>query len=188
MRRKRNFSFRITAIHVRIKSVDYLSSTDYLREQCNAAGATFLLREADFQKDTKTNRTPCFLCSWTRRKQLFEVAQELGCNKIALGHHYDDVIRTALMNLTFSGSFSSMPPELKMDKMPLSIIRPLCRIAESDLSAWALHHNYQTVIKKCPHECSGNRHAISALTQAMEQLNPEYRESIWHALMKTNEL
>ncbi len=143
MRRKRNFSFSLTALHVRMSGVDYLSSADYLREQAALAGAEFVLKEVALPVDTKAKRTPCFLCSWTRRKQFFEVSQQLGCNKIALGHHYDDVVSTALMNLTFSGSFSSMPPALKLDKMPLTIIRPLCKVREAALVAWAEHFSYK---------------------------------------------
>ena len=72
--------------------------------------------ETSFDATGDTRKSPCFLCSWNRRKALFETAKRLGCNKIALGHHQDDVLVTLLMNMTFQGAFSTMPPALKMDK------------------------------------------------------------------------
>ena len=64
-----------------------------------------------FDPSTDTRKSPCFLCSWNRRKALFTVAKEQGCNKIALGHHMDDILETLLMNITFQGAFSTMPPK-----------------------------------------------------------------------------
>ena len=124
----------------------------------------------------------CFLCSWQRRKQLFNLAQELGCKKIALGHHQDDMIHTALMNLTFQGHFSSMPPSLKMEKMPLTIIRPLCLCEEADIMEYAAQQGYQKQLKQCPYEHDTNRTSVQGLLERMQQLNPEARHSIWNAL------
>ncbi len=188
MRKRRNFSFTITALHVRMKGVDYRIAVDYLREQSQTAGAEFIVKETEIGVDTNERRTPCFLCSWKRRKLLFETAQELGCNKIALGHHFDDIITTALMNLTYSGQFSTMPALLKMHKMPLTIIRPLCRISENDLKQWALHFDYQRQEKTCPYERESKRTEIARLSDLMQKMNPEYRESIWHALEKSGKL
>lgn len=96
-------------------------------------GIPLYIRTGKFETDRNPKRTPCFLCAWNRRKILFNLAQEIGCNKIALGHHQDDILHTALMNLTFSGSFSTMPACLEMEKFPITIIRPLCRVKEEDL-------------------------------------------------------
>ena len=95
-------------------------------------------------------------------------AQELGCNKIALGHHQDDIIHTALMNLTYQAHFATMPVRLRMRKMPLTIIRPLCLIQEHDIKAWA-------EIQK-------------RIYDQLEQMNPEVRYSIWNALENDNKL
>ena len=123
-----------------------------------------------------------------RRKQLFNLAQELGCNKIALGHHQDDLIHTALMNLTFQGRFDAMPARLKMRKMPLTIIRPLCLMHETDIKAFAEMRGYQKQTKRCPYETDSHRTDIKHLYDAMEQMNPEARYSIWRALNAANKL
>ena len=133
-------------------------------------------------------KPPCFLCSWQRRKQLFNLAQELGCTKIALGHHQDDLIHTALMNLTFQGQFSTMPAKLKMKKMPLTIIRPLCLCRESDIQAYAHQQHYEPQLKRCPYENSTNRNLSASLFTHLEKLNPEARFSIWHALENADKL
>lgn len=102
--------------------------------------------------------------------------------KIALGHHRDDMIHTALMNLTFQGRFSTMPALLKMRKMPLSIIRPLCLIDEADIRQYAEMSNYQKQEKLCPYEHETFRTRIAKLYADMELMNPEARYSIWKAL------
>jgi tRNA(Ile)-lysidine synthase TilS/MesJ len=123
-----------------------------------------------------------------RRKEMFNLAQQLGCNKIALGHHQDDLIHTALMNLTFQGRFETMPARLKMRKMPLSIIRPLCMIEESDIKAFAVLRGYQKQNKLCPYENSSHRTDIKVVYEHIEKINPEARFSIWRALNADNKL
>ena len=188
MQRKSNNGFTLHALHVRMTGVDYQSDTTYLRSQCERNGITFHERMVSFEADRNERRTPCFLCSWNRRKTLFEVAQELGCNKIALGHHQDDILHTALMNLSYAGSFSTMPCYLKMQKMPLAIIRPLCMVKESLLKEWAKESEYQPLIKLCSHERASKRTEIACLFEQMEKQNPEFRANLWNALLKDGKL
>ena len=136
----------------------------------------------------RKQKQPCFLCSWNRRKEMFNLAQELGCNKIALGHHQDDLIHTALMNLCFQSRFGTMPALLKMRKMPLTIIRPLCLIPEADIKAYAERQGYQKQQKLCPYETNSHRTDIKQIYDRLEQLNPEVRYSIWSALETDNKL
>lgn len=172
--------FRVQAVHVRMENISYETSTDYLQQFCAALGVPLHVVSTRF--DASDQKPPCFLCSWNRRKQLFNLAQDLGCNKIALGHHRDDIIHTALMNLTFQGRFGTMPALLKMRKMPLSIIRPLCLIDEADVRRYAELAGYQKLLKLCPYEHNTNRTAIAQLYTAMERINPEARYSVWNAL------
>ena len=132
-------------------------------------------------KETK-EKHPCFLCSWYRRKALFDVAQELGCNKIALGHHKDDLVETLLMNLIFQGSVATIPPLLQMDKMPIQMIRPLCLIEEKDIQQYANLSGYEKQVKLCPLEKVSNRAEVKQLLAQLEALNPNVRDSIWGAM------
>ena len=188
LRRQMRESIRLSALHVRMENVDYQSDSSYLANFAAQCGAEFVLRTANFEKDREEGRTPCFLCSWNRRKTLFETAKDLGCNKIALGHHQDDILRTAMMNLTFNGSFATMPALLQMRKMPLTIIRPLCKVEEEDLVKWSIFHQYEPLKKLCPHEKESNRTSIENVMNAMKTLNPEYRYHLWRALEKENKL
>jgi len=188
MRRKYNRSFFLEALHVRMQGIDYWSNTDYLAEMCRKNEVAFHVSEGAFPQDRNERRTPCFLCSWTRRKQLFSMAQEHACNKLALGHHQDDILRTALMNLTFTGTFSTMPAKLKMRKFPLSVIRPLCKVSEADLKIWAGQKGYVPPLKDCPHEHSSRREDITSVLDAMQSLCPEARNHLWHALFKQGNL
>ena len=183
-------AFRVDAVHVRMENVSYETSTDYLQQFCDNLGVPLHIVTTSFSSDPSPFTThpspkakpPCFLCSWYRRKELFNLAQELGCNKIALGHHRDDIIHTTLMNLTFQGRFGTMPALLRMRKMPLTIIRPLCLIDEADIRHYATLAGYQKLQKLCPYEHETNRTEIAKLYAAMEKINPEARYSIWKAL------
>ena len=102
--------FSVIAVHVVMTNIPYQSDTEYLKAHCEANGVAFVQYETSFDPSTDTRKSPCFLCSWNRRKALFTVAKEHGCNKIALGHHMDDILETLLMNITYQGAFSTMPP------------------------------------------------------------------------------
>ena len=195
--------FEVEVLHVRMENIHYESDTSYLQQFCEDLGVRLHLRTTSFNLDQIENldnlenldrqrlrrqKQPCFLCSWQRRKELFNLAQQLGCNKIALGHHQDDLIHTALMNLTFQGRFDTMPANLKMRKMPLTIIRPLCMMEEADIKAYTLLQGYQKQTKLCPYETDSHRTDIKHLFNEMEQINPEARFSIWRALNADNKL
>jgi tRNA(Ile)-lysidine synthase TilS/MesJ len=189
--------FSVEALHVRMENIQYETDTSYLQQFCDEQGVKLHLRTTRFEigeetvndaRDARRQKQPCFLCSWMRRKEMFNLAQELGCNKIALGHHQDDMLHTALMNLTFQGRFDTMPARLRMHKMPLTIIRPLCLIEEADIKAYAEMKGYQKQKKICPYETNSHRTDIKRLYDEIEQINPEARYSIWRALNAENKL
>ena len=189
--------FSVEALHVRMENIQYETDTSYLQQFCDELDVKLHLRTTRFEigeetvndaRDARRQKQPCFLCSWMRRKEMFNLAQELGCNKIALGHHQDDMLHTALMNLTFQGRFDTMPARLKMHKMPLTIIRPLCLIEEADIKAYAEMKGYQKQKKICPYETNSHRTDIKRLYDEIEQINPEARYSIWRALNAENKL
>lgn len=179
--------FTVEALHVRMDNIHYETDTSYLQSFCDHLAVPLHIVTTSFNSQLK-KKPACFLCSWQRRKQLFNVAQELGCTKIALGHHQDDIIHTALMNLTFQGQFSTMPAKLRMKKMPLTIIRPLCLCQEADIQQYAEEQHYEKQLKLCPYEKATNRTTAQTLFQQLEQLNPEARYSLWHALEQEEKL
>lgn len=186
--------FKVEAIHVRMENIQYQTDTSYLEQFCSALDVPLHVVTTSYEvgnahgEDLRKQKQPCFLCSWNRRKQLFNLAQELGCNKIALGHHQDDIIHTALMNLTYQAHFATMPVRLRIRKMPLTIIRPLCLIQEHDIKAWAEIQHYQKQQMLCPYETNSHRTDIKRIYDQLEQMNPEVRYSIWNALENDNKL
>lgn len=91
-----------------------------------------------FEVANAQDKNPCYLCARMRRGTLYKIAKSLGCNKIALGHHYDDVIETTLMNMLNAGSFQTMLPKLHSDNFEgMELIRPLYLIREKDIITWA---------------------------------------------------
>jgi tRNA(Ile)-lysidine synthase TilS/MesJ len=187
--------FQVTAIHVRVKDRDYHSDLSYLEEFCARVHVPLIIRDTQITDasqaqtvgdnelaTTPKEKHPCFLCSWYRRKALFDVAQELGCNKIALGHHKDDLVETLLMNLIFQGSVATIPPLLRMEKMPIEMIRPLCLIEEKDIQQYAELSGYEKQVKLCPLEKVSSRAEVKLLLSQLETLNPNVRDSIWSAM------
>ncbi len=172
--------FKVTAVYVRVKERSYQSDIAYLERFCQAVHVPFVVRETEIGADEK--KDPCFLCSWFRRKALFDVAQELGCNKIALGHHKDDIVETLLMNMIFQGSIGTIPPLLQMEKMPIQMIRPLCLIEEREIAQYATLVGYEQQIKSCPFEKESSRAQMKTLLTQLETLNPNVRDSIWGAM------
>lgn len=196
--------FEVEALHVRMENIQYETDTGYLQAFCDNLGVPLHVKTTHFEvldesstffdkqsgkaetdipsSIRRKQKQPCFLCSWNRRKEMFNLAQELGCNKIALGHHQDDLIHTALMNLCFQSRFATMPARLKMRKMPLTIIRPLCMIQEHDIKAYAEMQGYEKQQKLCPYETDSHRTDIKRVYEEMERISPEVRYSIWGAL------
>ena len=180
--------FSIEAIHIRMENIAYETDTNYLEDFCRQRNVNLHVVNTSFDASTDKRKSPCFLCSWNRRKMMFNLAQEIGCNKIALGHHMDDLIHTALMNECFQGRFDTMPVFLQMKKMPLALIRPLCLCHESDIKAYAEQQGYQKQRKLCPYEKESYRTDIQQIFHQMESLNPEARYSIWNALERDAKL
>ena len=183
-RRARIFKpkFSVVAVHVVMTNIAYESNTDYLREFAESRGVEFVRFETSFDASTDTRKSPCFLCSWNRRKALFTVAKEYHCNKVALGHHMDDILETLLMNMTFQGAISTMPPKLVMRKFDMTIIRPMCLVHESDLLELAKAHAYQKQVKNCPYETDSHRSDMKEVLRKLEEMNPEARYSLWSSM------
>lgn len=174
--------FKVTALHVRVKERAYQTDLSYLESFCAEAKVPLVVRDVEIKGGDSEQTNPCFLCSWYRRKALFDVAQELGCNKIALGHHRDDLIETMLMNLIFQGAFATMPPMLQLEKMPIKIIRPLCLIDEADLIAYAAEKGYQKQKQLCPFEHVSSRAKVKELLKQIKALNPEAMDTMYAAM------
>ncbi|WP_278704796.1 tRNA 2-thiocytidine biosynthesis TtcA family protein [Parabacteroides goldsteinii] len=177
-----NPRFEVVVAHVVMTNIPYCSDAEYLKSCADEHGLPFIIHETSFDASTDTRKSPCFLCSWTRRKALFDIAKKHNCNKIALGHHQDDIIETLLMNITHQGAFGTMPPRLKMDKFDMEIIRPMCLVEEKELVRIAEWKGYRKQIKNCPYESGSSRSDMKEVLAWLEAINPEARYSIWNSM------
>lgn len=174
--------FSVVAVHVVMKNIPYQSDLEYLKRYAASFDIPLFVYETSFDPSTDTRKSPCFLCSWNRRKKLFDAAKEHQCNKIALGHHMDDILETLLMNITYQGSFSTMPPKLVMRKFEMTIIRPMCLIHEADLIELARLREYRKQVKNCPYEVESSRSDMKNILRQLEAMNPEARYSLWGSM------
>ncbi len=128
-------------------------------------------------------KTTCPVCSRLRRGILYDVAAELGCTKIALGHHRDDLIETLLISALYSGALKSMPPKLRADDGRNVVIRPLCYAAEDDIAAFAAEMRFPIVpCDLCGSQPNLRRRRVKALLAELACEHPAVKGNLLNAL------
>ena len=138
-----------------------------------------------FEITNNAGGNPCYLCAKMRRGALYNIAKKLGCNKISLGHHYDDVIETILMNMLNTGSFQTMLPKLHSDNYEgMELIRPMYLIREKDIKAWKNYNELRFIMCACrfTEACSVDNeiNVSKRLTtkNLIEELRKNYNENV----------
>lgn len=130
----------------------------------------------------ENRENPCFLCSWERRKRLFSLAHRFKCNKIALGHHKDDIIETFLINIFYSAEISTMLPFQSLFKGKITIIRPLALLEEKKIERFAKEMELPFGLSGCPNSGKSKRREIKDLIQALEKKNRKIKGNIFRSL------
>lgn len=145
-----------------------------------------IVREDTYQLVTKQipqGQTYCSMCSRLRRGILYNVAESLGCTKIALGHHRDDAIETLMLNLMFNGSLSAMPAKLRSDDGRNTVIRPLLYSSERDIATYAEHLDFPIIpCNLCGSQENLWRQQVKQLLDDIETRAPQVRQSMLAAL------
>lgn len=145
-----------------------------------------------FAAANATDRSPCYLCARMRRGHLYAEARRRGCNKIALGHHFNDVIETTVMGLFWSSQLQAMPPKLHSRNFPgMELIRPMYCIHEDDVLAWKRYNGLEFLECACRftenramygNGGGGKRQETKTLLRRLRRDNPNIEKSIFHAL------
>jgi tRNA 2-thiocytidine biosynthesis protein TtcA len=126
----------------------------------------------------------CFRCAWYRRKALFLTADRLNCNKVAFGHHADDVAETALLNLFYSGRLESMEPRVEFFGGKITIIRPLVYVPKEELTRFAQASGFPSPPPRCPNSLTSRRARMQAILQALESDHRGARSNLLRALRR----
>ena len=158
-----------------------------LPEYLASTGVPFHIENEDTYSIVKKlipeGKTTCSLCSRLRRGILYRVADELGCTKIALGHHRDDILQTLLLNMFFGGKMKSMPPKLVSDDGKHVVIRPLAYVAEKDTTRWAAHRNFPIIpCNLCGSQDGLQRVAVGEMLREWDKKFPGRIESMFRAM------
>ncbi len=143
------------------------------------------------------DESPCYLCARMRRGYLYKEAQKLGCNKIALGHHFDDVIETILMGMLYAGQIQTMMPKLHSTNHPgMELIRPLYMVKEEDIISWCRYNDLQFIQCACrfTENCTicdnggggSKRQEMKALVKKFRQTNPYIDANIFSSVQDIN--
>ncbi len=138
--------------------------------------------------------SPCYLCARMRRGCLYGKARELGCNKIALGHHFNDVIETVLMSMMYSSEIKTMLPKLHSTNFEgMELIRPLYKVKEDDIISWANYNNLHFLQCACKfteesteREDLSKRKEIKGLIKEIKKINPNVDDNIFRSLHNVN--
>lgn len=149
-----------------------------------------------FQAVEHIEKSPCYLCARMRRGYLYSRARELGCNKIALGHHFDDVIETVLMGMLYGGQIQTMMPKLHSTNFEgMQLIRPLYLVREDDIKHWRDYHNLQFLQCACrftdacadsKKEMTSKRQEIKDLIKTLKITNPYIEGNIFKSVENVN--
>ncbi len=145
-----------------------------------------------FRVANKTEKSPCYLCARMRRGHLYAKAKALGCNKIALGHHFSDVIETTVMAMFFGSQLQGMMPKVKsLNFEGMELIRPLYCVNEKDIIAWARYNGLSFLQCACrfteqigdeAHQGASKRQEVKELIRTLKKENPDLEKSIFSAI------
>lgn len=137
----------------------------------------------------KKGDNPCYLCARMRRGYLYSYAKGKGCNKIALGHHFDDVIETILLNLIYNGMYAGMPPKVKSDNFDgMELIRPLYLVREEKIKSWAKYNDLSFIDCACivTKKNLGKRREMKELIKLLNNHYEKADKNIFHSMSNVN--
>ena len=169
---------------------------NFIKENAELLNIPIEIFESDiFDVVSKIDKSPCYLCARMRRGFLYNKAKELGCNKIALGHHFDDVIETTLLSMFYGSEIKTMMPKLHSDNFEgLELIRPMYLVKEQDIISWMKYNDLSFLNCACrfTEGCSlindgtSKRLEMKELIKKLRKINPDIDHNIFKAMDNIN--
>lgn len=188
MRRFEAFSYDIVAVTIDPGFNGVPNNYDAVARLCDRLQVPFSLVHTQIGEivfDIRKEPNPCSLCANMRRGALHDAAKAAGCNKLALGHHNDDVIETFMMNLTKEGRIGCFSPKTHLDRKDITVIRPLVFAPESQVSAACKRNDLEVVKSVCPADKTTVRQQTKEFLADMERRDKGVKQRIFSALRKS---
>ena len=176
--------FDLVAISVDLNFKDNPTDFEPLKNLCSELDVEYFIEKTDIGQivfDVRKESNPCALCSKMRKGALNSLAKEKGCNKVALGHHADDLIDTLLLSLFYEGRLSTFAPKSYLDKTDLTLIRPMIMIKEMDIISYA--KNLPIVKSCCPANTFTKREYVKDVIRRIGEDIPNVRDMMFTALI-----
>lgn len=155
----------------------------WLAEYCRQRSLPFIVEEIAIAEELRqTNLSRCFRCAWNRRRALFRLTDTLGCNKLAFGHHADDIAETTLMNLFYNASLRRMEPRMELFDGRLTVIRPLALIEERDIVPFVQASGFPLEGEPCPEGLNSRRALVHRMLREVEGECHQVKRHIFRAI------
>lgn len=179
------YNFEIVAVNLDQKQPGF--PEHILPEYLDKLGVEYLIVEEDtysiVKEKTPEGKSTCSLCSRLRRGNLYTAAEKLGCNKLALGHHRDDIIETFFLNLFFAGKIETMPPKYKTNDGRFDVIRPMAFVKESDIIPYSVEKGYPIIpCNLCGSQPNLQRQITKKMLSDWEEKHPGRKDIMFTAL------
>ncbi len=161
--------------------------TDFskIEELCRELNIEYVIKRSDLGKiifEDRKEKNPCSLCARMRRGMLHDMSRELGCNKIALGHHGDDAVETFLMNLMYGGNIACFSPVTYLSRKDITMIRPLIFCTDNEISKIVNKKNLPVVKSECPADGNTSRADTTKLINTLEKDIPDIKAKLIGAM------
>lgn len=177
--------FELTALTIEIGFPDMVFSP--VAALCREIGVPYHSIKTDIREivfDIRHEDNPCSLCSKMRRGALNTAMKELGCNKLALGHHFDDAVETFMMSLLFEGRLNCFKPVTYMSRADVTQIRPMLYAGELRIANLAAQLSLPVIRNTCPEDTGSNRAEIKALLKSLSQTYPDLKSKVFGAMQR----
>jgi len=178
-------SFSLVAVNIDMGFDPSFQAYKALERHFSQKGCDYVVEKSDIgplSHSSYNKKNPCFLCSRLRRKRLFEIAAEKGCNKVALAHHRDDIIETLLLNMFYGREISTMMPNQSIFGGKMNIIRPLTYIREKLVKKYAAEQELPIWKNLCPSSDKSKRIYVKNLLNELEKDNRLVRDNLFRAM------
>ena len=185
--KRKNFEFKAVSLNPGFRNSDldnFKNNLDKLNIDCEIINTNIWEIANEKSKDY-----PCFLCAKMRRGILYSQVEELGFNKLTLGHHFDDVIETTLINMFYAGTMKTMTPKVPSTSGKLELIRPLIYVKEADIIDYTKTNGIRAMNCGCTIEAgktSSKRKEVKDLLAALEEKNPGIKQSVFNSMKNIN--